>query len=364
MKAKVVHIDLNPCGGAERVAIATIQALLEMGIETDVAALRAPDLKRLGHAFGEHSVRHMSKIKTSIAFSSNDNYDLVINTHGDILPYYPKDKCPFMVYCHFPIAKYTIDSKNSRYLSLIQAFNRTNDAADQPPEALRERYGKMIRNSVLLTNSEFSQRALSKSFGIDSTIVYPPVDVDSFRNSLRSDNRGNTILVVSRINPTKKIENAIRLAALLKADGVGDRMVIVGNLSPECASYFSYLQQLVENYNLTDYVKLEANVSFDRLLQLMAESKVYFHTLPGEPFGISTAEAMSAGVIPIVPDIGGHNEFVPNEYQFHKFDAAVKLISSALHKPQCERERISMLVNRFSVSNYIHNIKQIVVQNN
>jgi hypothetical protein len=31
MKANVIHGDFNPCGGAERLSLVTMQALLEMG---------------------------------------------------------------------------------------------------------------------------------------------------------------------------------------------------------------------------------------------------------------------------------------------------------------------------------------------
>jgi glycosyltransferase involved in cell wall biosynthesis len=374
MKANVVHIDLNSCGGAERVSIATIQALLEMDIDVYLAAVRRPDLKRLEHAFGKHAIAHLSKVKTNIDLSGNGKrYDLVVNTHGDMLPYYREgaNKYSSIVYCHFPLARYIIDFEDSRYLSLIQMFNKTDfgdgvtDTQMRHKLALyfKEIYEKMLRNSTVVTNSEFSRRVMRKWFGIDAAIVYPPVDVDTFRNaSLHSDKRegSDTILVVSRFNPTKKIENALELARQLKGNKIGDRMVIVGNLCPEFVGYYSYLQQLTKSYGLTDYVKLETNVGFDNLLQLMAESKVYFHSLPGEPFGISTAEAMSAGVIPIIPFIGGHAEFVPNEYHFRTFGEAVELVSCALDKPQSERNRISSLVSRFSTPNYIRNIQQIV----
>ncbi len=382
MKANIVHIDLNPCGGAERVAIATIQALVDMGMDIYMASVRQPDLKRLEYAFGEHAIRHMYKIKTNIDFahSNNTSYDLIVNTHGDMLPYWRHDakKVPAMVYCHFPLAKYIIDFGDSRYLSLIQAFNKTGYNDDAIIEErvtdkqlqhklsssyLKKIYEKMLRNSMVITNSEFSRRAIQKCFGIDSTIVFPPVDVDTFRDaSLNSDKREDqdNILVVSRINPSKKIENAIKLARILKANNIGQRMTIVGNLCPELAGYYSHLQQLVRSYDLADFVKLEPNVSFGKLLLLMAESKLYFHSLPGEPFGISTVEAMSAGVIPVIPCIGGSTEFVPKEYHFHTFGEAAELISSALDKPQSERNRISRLVRKFSISNYIRNIKQIV----
>ncbi len=43
----------------------------------------------------------------------------------------------------------------------------------------------------------------------------------------------------------------------------------------------------------------------------MRKSKVYFHPMVGEHFGISIVEAMAAGLVPVVSDVGGPTEFVP-----------------------------------------------------
>ena len=87
-------------------------------------------------------------------------------------------------------------------------------------------------NSSVLTNSQYSHKTILKAFGVDSKVLSPPVDVGLFRsNSLYSNNRKDIILVVSRFHPTKKLENAIRLAKLLKQNGVGSRMKIIGILA-------------------------------------------------------------------------------------------------------------------------------------
>ena len=71
-------------------------------------------------------------------------------------------------------------------------------------------------------------------------------------------------------------------------------------------------------------------VRLDILVKAMLEAMVYFHSLAGEPFGISTVEAMSAGLIPVVPDIGGHTEFVPLKCQFHTCGEGVKAIAISI----------------------------------
>jgi glycogen synthase len=87
---------------------------------------------------------------------------------------------------------------------------------------------------------------------------------------------------------------------------------------------------------------------------------VYFHPLLGEPFGISTVEAMSAGLIPVVPNVGGHTEFVPLKYQFRTFGEGVEAVSSALKASDSERVLISDSVKRYSIDSFIHHFQQIV----
>jgi glycosyltransferase involved in cell wall biosynthesis len=220
----------------------------------------------------------------------------------------------------------------------------------------------MIKNSTVLTNSEYSRKAIHKTFTIDSTVLSPPVDVDLFRKAVlfsSTNVRDDTILVISRFHPSKKIENAIRLAELLKQNGIARSMKIVGNLSPRMIGYYTYLKEMVQDKHLSDYVTFQVNVSFNKLLSLMCESKVYFHPLPGEPFGISTVEAMSAGLIPVVPGLGGHTEFVPLRYQFCTFIEAVESIAIAMDASFSERIRISDSVRKFSTSNYIKHFQQI-----
>jgi glycosyltransferase involved in cell wall biosynthesis len=190
------------------------------------------------------------------------------------------------------------------------------------------------------------------------------VDVDKFRNAVmlfRSDReKANTILVVSRINPSKRLENPIRIATLLKRQKTADRMIIVGNLSPDDFQYYLHLNRMVKDYELERFVKFETNASFDVLLDLMRQAKVYLHPLPGEPFGISTVEAMSAGLIAVVPDIGGHTEFVPRKYQFHTLGEGVEAIADGMQASDSERKLLSDSVRKFSVSSYIRSFQKIV----
>jgi glycosyltransferase involved in cell wall biosynthesis len=383
--ANIVHINLNARGGSERLAVATMKALscYREPISFDLTIGQKPVLAELEKSYGPNlvsilkRVRKIKKLDLMADICSKTDYDLTINTHGDLLPYFPAQnihrcysKDNYITYCHFPLAQYFIQTKDRSYSALLRkvsSFPNLNTNENFLLQLL-ESYKNMIKNSTVLTNSKYSRDVIQKIFDIDAKIVYPPVDIEVFRNKVLFQSRlralcpksKDLIIVISRFNPTKKIENAIKVARLLKAQGIGSGMKIVGNLTKEGFAYFSYLKEMVKKYGLKDYVTFEVNVEFKRLLSLMRKSKVYFHTLPGEPFGISTVEAMSAGLIPVVPDLGGHTEFVPKKYHFHTFQDAVYRVSAGLGAPFSERISLSNAVMRFSVGNYIAQFQRVV----
>jgi glycosyltransferase involved in cell wall biosynthesis len=368
--ANIVHISLNARGGGERLAVATIKAISSMGIDVELSTVEKPDKALIQDAYGTSVSEDIKKIRTLNILQKYGpgNYTFTVNTHGDMLPFYHKDftKKNAITYCHYPIARYLIDCGDPDYSAVLQnmcLLGMTSAVRNGYHDVVRSAYVKMMLNSTVLTNSEFSRKAIFKTFGVDSTILPPPVDVDIFRNAcLASNVRNDSILVISRFHPTKKIENAIHLAKLLCQNEVGISMNIVGNMPSDGIGYFNYLKDLVRHYRLENFVRFEINVRFDRLLDLMRRSKVYVHPLPGEPFGISTLEAMSAGIIPVVPDIGGHTEFVPARYQFHTYGEGVQAVAAALAAPASERIKLSHSTQKYSVTNYIEKFQQILLK--
>lgn len=368
MIANIVHISLNARGGGERLAVATIKAISSMGIDVELSTLEKPDMQLIHDAYGTSIEADLKKIRTLNIFQKyrSRNCNVTVNTHGDMLPFYHNDfnKKNAITYCHYPIASHLIDCGDPDYSVALQnmcLLGMTPSLQNRYYNAARTAYIKMMVNSTVLTNSNFSRKAILKSFGVDSVVLPPPVDVDIFRNAcLTSNSRDDSILVISRFHPSKKIENIIHLAKLLHQNELGTEMNIVGNMLPDGVGYFNYLNNLVKHYELENFVRFEINLRFDRLLDLMRRSKVYVHPLPGEPFGISTVEAMSAGIIPVVPDIGGHTEFVPAKYQFHTYGQGVGAVAAALAAPASERAKLSHSTQKYSVTNYIKKFQQIL----
>lgn len=224
----------------------------------------------------------------------------------------------------------------------------------------------MLLNSTLITNSKYSQDEITKTLGISHTIVInPPVDVDKFRKTalypaISKGKKKDNILVICRIDPAKKVENVIYLARRLQEAGVILKITIVGNLDPYHHNYYRQLMQKIADYNLEDKVFFKLNASLETLTNILSESGIIFHPKPGEHFGISIVEAMSAGLVPVVPSIGGPREYVPTENQYDSIETAVKIIRKSMQVKDIDRINVSNSGSQFSTHSYKIKIKKMV----
>jgi glycosyltransferase involved in cell wall biosynthesis len=125
-------------------------------------------------------------------------------------------------------------------------------------------------------------------------------------------------------------------------------------------NYYRELRQMVKINDLSDFVTFQINLNRDKLIENMRRASVYLHTREGEHFGITTAEAMSAGLIPVVANNGGHTEFVPTKYQFTNLQNAAEIISDALNASSAERLRVSESVMKFSVENFMKSFQSLL----
>ena len=399
MKVNVIHADLNPCGGAEQLALTTLHTLIEMGMHVDLTVAKEPDIPRIEKAFGEKvrrifdrvNVKPLGRLPIALdmptgtlacrpgAESAMQEYDMLVNTHGDILPYFlPSFSSKFCItYCHFPVVAEYAASHNLAYLQSLVELDLADRDIFQVANSnlfwrsLLEYYLLMLRNSFVVTNSKFSRQAIMNTMTSGThrmasapTIIAPPVCVDELSQVAYSPSpRKDWVLVVSRIHPSKKLERAIDLAHILKERRIGKKMIIVGNLSKDdsCGSnYYEQLLEMAEHYGVSDYVAIKPNVELGKLWSLMQKSKVYFHPMPEEPFGISVVEAMAAGLVPVVPNVGGPTEFVPQKYQYSMPKEAADIVLSALHVSNNERLLISDSVKSFSLPSYTSQFSRFI----
>jgi len=391
LRAIVIHHSFREVGGADQVNIATIEALREMGFEVTLITIYRPKFDAIEKVLGVDFKFKVDRVRwvlppyvdvcwpihlhvvpplLTLVLCSTLKADLIINTHADfpipyhfILPYSTLNGAPLISYIHdydspgctFLNRAYPLKYRQSipwrfYFTSYRLLFGRMLGAL--------ERYA--FSKSLILTNSSFTKEHITSTYPeVKPIIVRPPVDVKKFSNIMESKRREDRVLIVARINSEKRLETAIQLARLLSNH---IKFTIVGtyNASKSSVSYYAQLREMIERYGLEETVEIRTNISLSELLDFMARSKVYFHTKPGEHFGISIVEAMAAGLIPIVPDYGGQLEFVPKQYRYRTLAEAAEIVKRVINIPQNARCEVSNITKQFSRERFKSRMKSII----
>jgi L-malate glycosyltransferase len=239
----------------------------------------------------------------------SEGYDLFVNcTHW--LP----------AFCH---------AKDGALLVLFPFYVRAVDT----PEMRRLPWWKRVRHASYydfewrrrlgtyrhrLANSQFTREWTERRWGIDTRVIYPPVDV-----SFTARPKQRLILSVGRFSTmahSKKQLEMMQTFRELHASVLGDwTYACVGGLNTRAENH-AYFEQVREGGGGASTI-VEANLDRSRVKELFEHARVFWHatglghdpdTRPelSEHFGIATVEAMAAGCVPVVINRGGQPEIV------------------------------------------------------
>lgn len=168
---------------------------------------------------------------------------------------------------------------------------------------------------VKVANSRFTADWARDRWGIDCGVLYPPIAVDVPHGPKR-----NTVAVLGRFTPMKRQAELVRAFRERVAPRFpGWELVCVGTVgnAPDDGEYFREVEAAAGG----GPVKLVTDAPAAEVRRVLAEAKVFWHAAGfgvdprAEPerlehFGMATVEAMAAGCVPVVPDLGGQREIV------------------------------------------------------
>ncbi len=198
-------------------------------------------------------------------------------------------------------------------------FNRIYDLAQKPLELLLE------RRTRFLANSFYTKRLIKKFLGKEAEVIYPPVPVHLYPEN-PSEERENLVVTLSALNPRKNL----RLIAEVARRVPEAKFILVGYFYPRFAHILKEISAQLEKEGLSENFIYIPSTSDTEKVRLLERAKVYFHPALCEPFGISIAEGMAAGCIPVVHDSGGPQEFVPQRWRYEDADEAASKLRLAL----------------------------------
>lgn len=163
---------------------------------------------------------------------------------------------------------------------------------------------KLSRFDQIICNSFFTKRFIDKTYGVDSQVLYPPVDVEKFKTGKKE----NIILSVGRFfSPSHPKKQGILIDVFKQMNLNNWQLVLIGGGSSGA----------LKGKN----IKVLANSDFSALKDYYSRAKIYWHATgygenlekspeKAEHFGITTVEAMSAGCVPVVFAGGGQKEII------------------------------------------------------
>jgi glycosyltransferase involved in cell wall biosynthesis len=181
-----------------------------------------------------------------------------------------------------------------------------------------------------LCNSEFTADYLRQYWpaiaGKKIKVLYPPVKL--FNCVPVNKSRKSQILIFSRISSEKKIDALIAIFNNYYS-GTNVKLLIVGAVNGVVSEeYYNYLRSISARN-----VEFVINLQREDIQKILDESMIFWHAmgyfesepLKFEHFGITTVQAMSAGVIPVVINKGGQREIVDHNVNGFRWDTPMEL---------------------------------------
>ncbi len=159
-------------------------------------------------------------------------------------------------------------------------------------------------DSVIAVSKSLSLN-LKNNFRCDSVVINNIVDTRNFKNVEHDNNQGFTFLSVGNLIPLKGFDILIKTFHKAFTNEKEVFLNIVGEGEER-----NNLQDIINQYNIGDRVKLLGQKTRSELSLLMKDANAFVLASRSETFGVVYIEAMLTGLPVIATYCGGPEEFV------------------------------------------------------
>ena len=282
-KAAVINPYLDTLGGGERYSLAFVDALSQNADQVDVQWKNGKIKNLLEERFGK-------KLNENISFVSDarrgDGYDVCFWVSDGSIPTLRARKN----FLHFQVPFHRVGGN-----SLLNKM-------------------KLFRIDKIICNSNFTKEVIDQEYGVESVVIYPPVDVVH----IKPKRKENIILSVGRFSSLMQSKKQDELVKLFKGIDLDDwRLVLAGGIEIGADEFVQKVEKLAQGAN----IEIIKSPDFGQLREIYGKAKIFWSASgygedekknPGkvEHFGITVVEAMAAWVVPLVFNSGGHKETI------------------------------------------------------
>ncbi len=324
MRAAIYNPYLDTLGGGERYSMTFAKALCNAGYKVDVFWKHESIRNKLQDRFGMDfkNINFVRDVKRG------DGYDLLFWVSDGSIPLLRARRN----FLHF---QFPFKDVNGRSL-----MNRM----------------KFFRIEKIICNSYFTKGFIDSEYGVDSIVIYPPVDI----SKIKPKRKENIIFYVGRFSQLTQakgqdvlIESFKKFSKSVK----GWKLVLAGGVEVGALGFFEKLQKMSKGYP----IELLKSPSFKEIVDLYGKAKIFWsasgygvnekkNPKAVEHFGISVVEAMAAGCISFVYSAGGPKEIIAdneNGFLWKNTSELLKMTKKVISDPKIIKD-ISTNAQKYS----------------
>jgi glycosyltransferase involved in cell wall biosynthesis len=197
--------------------------------------------------------------------------------------------------------------------------------------ALEPAYLRVYRHTPVMTISQSSAQSI-RAIGLRGPIEVFCCGIDQYDADppLALYERNNTLVILGRITPSKRIDHAMRALAAIRAGSLATaELLVVGDGTPRVKET---LIRLATQLGIAHRVRWEGRVSEERKRTLLRRAVALVMTSAREGWGLAIAEANLAGTPAVVYDIFGARDAVRHGITGLHSEAQPQAMAGALER--------------------------------
>lgn len=293
MKAAIKNPYLDTLGGGERYTVGVIKTLLGLGYKVDMEWEDPSIVAKLEERFGTK----LDGLEIIKDINRGDGYDVCFWVSDGSIPTLRSRKNIL----HFQVPFHRIGGNN--------LLNKM----------------KLIRVDHIVCNSNFTKKIIDHEYGVESIVVYPPVDIEK----IKPKRKENIIIYVGRFSKLvqskgqevliESFKNLYNDEQFKETSLDGWKLVLAGGSEVGVGDRLNELRKMAEGFPI-EFIE---NPNYPELCGLYGKAKIFWAATgfgvdedkdpkSMEHFGMTLVEAMSAGCCCLAFNGGGYKEIIEN----------------------------------------------------